>query len=423
MNRLYLTALLAMLCSAGMTPATAQQRYTIDECRRMAVEENARIKTARNDLAGAEQSRKEAFTNYFPTVSLIGGAITTTDGVLQMAMGPQKMKLMEEGLAGGAMAALPVYGGGRIRNGNRLARLGQQVSAMQLEKTENEVLLAVEQYYWQIVVLNEKLRTVQQAEALLERIHTDAKAAVDAGIKNRNDLLQVELRYNDLRSTRLDIENNIAISKRLLAQHVGADPDDFDVASSLDGPVTAPVALRVDHTAALDATPEYRMLSSGVDAARLQKRMTLGEHLPSVAVGGAYVYNDLMGFSQNTVVGYVSVSIPISWKAPYSVKRRKYELENAQTRFEDGSEQLLIRMQKAWNDLTSAYEKILIAQESIEQSTENLRLNEDYYKAGTSSMSDLLNAESLYQQSRDKLIETKAQYEIKKTEYLQATGR
>ena len=83
----------------------------------------------------------------------------------------------------------------------------------------------------------------------------------------------------------------------------------------------------------------------------------------------------------------------------------------------------MIRMQKAQIDLSNAYQQALIALNSIEQSEENLRLNEQYYKAGTSGMSDLLEAQQLYQQSRDKYAEAFSKYEISKTEYLQATGR
>ena len=135
------------------------------------------------------------------------------------------------------------------------------------------------------------------------------------------------------------------------------------------------------------------------------------------------MYQDFMGPSQNSFIGMVSVSVPISWKAPYSVKKQKYRYRNAVTKLNDGGEQLIIRMQKTQNDLQSAYQQVLIAQKSIDQAAENLRLNENYYKAGTSSMSDLLDAEMLFKQSKDKYAESYANYEIKKTEYLQATGR
>ena len=98
-------------------------------------------------------------------------------------------------------------------------------------------------------------------------------------------------------------------------------------------------------------------------------------------------------------------------------------MKNAENQLADNSELLVIAMQKAWTDLQDAYKQILIARTSIEQSTENLRLNKDYYYAGTSTMSDLLDAQTLFQQSRDKYVETYAQFQIKTVEYLQTTGR
>jgi outer membrane protein TolC len=80
-------------------------------------------------------------------------------------------------------------------------------------------------------------------------------------------------------------------------------------------------------------------------------------------------------------------------------------------------------MQHLWDDVKDAYQQILIAHNSIEQSTENLRLNQDYYNAGVTTMSDLLDAQSLYQQSRDKLVEVYSQFKIKTLEYAQATAQ
>ena len=80
-------------------------------------------------------------------------------------------------------------------------------------------------------------------------------------------------------------------------------------------------------------------------------------------------------------------------------------------------------MKHTWANLNDSYKQVKIALLSIEQAKENLRLNTDYYAAGTCTMSDLLDAQSLYQQSRDKYVETYAQYEVKKREYLQVTGR
>lgn len=105
------------------------------------------------------------------------------------------------------------------------------------------------------------------------------------------------------------------------------------------------------------------------------------------------------------------------------MKRQKLQLANAINEKQDKSELLMVKMRKAWNDMNDAYKQVDIAKESITQSEENLRLNTDYYQAGTATISDLLDAQTLYQQSRDKYVESFTNYEVKKREYLQATGR
>lgn len=418
---------IAFICFSALafvhTTLQAQQSYSLEQCRQMALTQNAQMRISANKTMIAKQEKREAATNFLPSISLAGGAMKTDDGLLQIPIGGQTMKLLDEGLYGGAMASLPIFAGGQIYNGHKLATLGLEVSELQLRQTTNEVKLTVEQYYWNIVVLNEKLLTLQQVEILLDKIRSDVKVAVDAGVKNRNDLLQVELRHNEIKSAVINVENNIKVCKMLLAQYIGVDWENFDVQATVTADLLSPEYLFVNHAEHLDTTVEYQLLSKAIEASKLEMRLNKGQFLPTVALSGGYLYNDFMGPSQNSFVGMVNVSIPISWKASHSVRKYKYRYQNAVIEFDDGSEQLIIRMQKAQIDLSNAYQLALIARNSIEQSEENLRLNEQYYKAGTSSMSDLLEAQQLFQQSRDKYAEAYSKYEISKTEYLQATGR
>ena len=418
---------IAFICFSALafvhTTLQAQQSYSLEQCRQMALTQNAQMRISANKTMIAKQEKREAATNFLPSISLAGGAMKADNGLLQMPMGVQTLKMVDEGLFGGAFATLPIFAGGQIYNGYQLAKLGVEISELQMKQTQNEVTLTVDQYYWNIVVLNAKLETLERVKALLEKISSDAKVAVDAGVKNRNDLLQVELRKNETESLVLDVRNNMAVCKMLLAQYIGTEQNDFEVKTAVGQELSSPETLYVNHTESLDATVEYNLLSKAVDASKLQMRLNKGQFLPTVALQGGYIYNDFMGPSQNSFIGMLNVSIPISWKAPYSVKKYKYRYQNAVTEFNNGSEQLMIRMQKTKIDLSNAYQQALIARNSIEQSAENLRLNEEYYKAGTTSMSDLLEAQQLYQQSCDKYAEAYSKYEISKTEYLQATGR
>ena len=49
-----------------------------------------------------------------------------------------------------------------------------------------------------------------------------------------------------------------------------------------------------------------------------------------------------------------------------------------------------------------------------------MRVTNDNYKAGVSNMSDLLEAQSIFQGAEDNLIEARCNYQIKKVKYLQS---
>lgn len=417
----------ALAWSCTIAPLAAQQVYTLDECIENALHNNARIQNAANDISMAEQQRQAAFTKYFPTVSATGMGFMADKNLLRMDVAPgMSMKLLKNGLMGGVNASLPLFAGGQIVEGNQLAKVNVEKYRLLGRQAENEVRLTAEQYFWQVAMLKEKLRTLGVVESQLAEIHKDVDAAVSAGITNRNDLLQVQLRQNDTRSTRINVENALALSRRLLAQYIGTPGDSVDVAFQVtDSLPPSPEWIYRSPEASLILTPEYNLLQAQLKASKIEHKISIGKNLPTVAIGGGFMHDNLSDRSKPFWMGFATVSIPLSgwWEGSHDMKRARLAVRNNENSLRDGSELLIINMQNTWNAMNDAYKQVEIAVESIGQASENLRLQTDYYQAGTCTMSDLLEAQALYQQSRDKYVESYAQYEVKKREYLQATGR
>ena len=132
--------------------------YTLDECIENALHNNARIQNAKNDLGMAEQQRQAAFTKYFPTVSATGMGFMADKDLLRMDVAPgMSMKLLKNGLMGGVNASLP--------QGNQLAKVNVEKYRLLGRQAENEVRLTAEQYFWQVAMLKEKLRTLGVVES------------------------------------------------------------------------------------------------------------------------------------------------------------------------------------------------------------------------------------------------------------------
>ena len=416
-----------LVASLAIPTLAAQSVYTLDVCIDKALQNNARMQNAKNDLSMAKQQRKAAFTKYFPTVSATGMGFLADKDLLQMDIAPgMSMKLLKNGLMGGVNASLPLFTGGQIVQNNQLAKVNVEKYRLLSRQAENEVRLTAEQYFWQVAMLKEKLRTLSVVESQLAEIRKDVDAAVSAGVANRNDLLQVQLKQNDTRSTRINVENALALSRRLLAQYIGTPEDSVDVAFAVgDSLPESPELLYRTPESSLVLTPEYNLLQARLKASRIERKISVGKNLPMVAIGGGFMHDNLTDRDKPFWMGFATVSIPLTgwWEGSHDMKRAKLVVRNDENNLKNGSELLLINMQNTWNAVTDAYKQVQIAIESIGQATENLRLQTDYYHAGTCTMSDLLEAQTLYQQSRDKYVESYAQYEVRKREYLQATGR
>ena len=438
-----------VLCSLCCGFASAQT-YTLEQLKDSALHNNFAIRSAQYGIEVANQQRKEAFTKYFPNVSGTGLWFNANKSMAETTLYPSEMispelgaslaqmfppealvslanpvtvSMMKKGVVAGVQAVQPVFAGGQIVNGNKLAKVGQDVSRLQMQLSEDEVEKTAEQYFWQMASLQEKMKTVEAVEALLNDIYKDVDVAVRAGVALRNDLLQVQLRQNDIASQKLKIRNGLSLMRMLLSQYCGLRDTSFVISYQTDA--VSPISSKQDHQQALLGTAEYQLLGKQVEAADLQKKIAVGQNLPSVAVGAGFNYHNLLENDRSFGMLFATVSVPISdwWGGSHAIKRKKLEQQQAQEQLADNAELLKIKMQSAWNSVEESYQQLQLAQRSIEQAEENLRLNRDYYNAGMSKISDLLEAQMLYQQSCDKRTDAFADYQTKLLEYRQATGQ
>ena len=439
------------LIALGCALSASAQTYTLQQIKDSALQNNIAIRSAQHNFEAAQQQRKEAFTKYFPNVSGTGLWFNANKGMAQTSVNPSEVipaelgpvlaqafpaealaalanpisiSMMKNGTLGSIMAVQPVFAGGRIVNGNKLAKVGEDVSRLQMQLSANEVEKTAEQYFWQLASLQEKMRTIQAVDTLLRDIYKDVDVAVRAGVAMRNDLLQVQLRQNDIASQKLKLQNGITIVRLLLSQYCGLRDTSFAITFQ-----TPSSEAEMFHVSCfmfnVNGLPEFQLLQKQVEATRLQHRMAVGENLPNLAVGAGYTYHNLMENNHSFGMVFATVSVPITdwWGGSHAIKRRKIEHQKAQEQLADNSQLLQIRMQNAWNGVEESRQQLLLAQRSIEQAEENMRLNRNYYRAGTSRMSDLLEAQLLYQQSRDKLTDAFADYQNKLLEYRQASGQ
>ena len=421
------TAILLISIALFANEARGQQ-WTLDACVDAALHNNVELKNSRLESEMAAEDKAQAFTNYFPQLSATGagfiGAKDLMRGEMEVPMmGAMPLSMVKKGVLATLTALQPLYTGGQVIVGNKLAALQQEVRALQLEMTAKDVQQNVATYFWRLVALRSNITTLDAVDSQLQEVYRQTEQYLQAGVINRNELLRVQLKREEISSERLRLQNGIELVRMMLAQLCGADMATFDIIPGEIHSPQAPETYFLPADQALINREEVELTERSQRASELQVKMQRGKLLPSVAIGASGVYYNMMEKNQGNLVGLATVSIPISewWGGSHAIRKAQMAAQHSRNTLQDVRQKLQIDILSAWNNLREAYAQIQIAQRSTEQADENLRLSRNQYDAGTMSLTDLLDAVTLYTQSHSRLDTACADYQARIAEYLRKT--
>ena len=430
--------ILSLLWSvAAFAQKPDEVRFSVQNCIEMALENNIELKNRQLEIDKARATKKEAQTMYYPTIAAQALAFDALNPMISFGiddidnaqlrqilyslyaeyganMGLEKeYSFVQNGVILNAMVTEPIYAGGRIRNGNKLAQLGIEAAETQTKMKEDEVRLQTETLYWQIVSLQEKVATLDQLDRLLDTLDKDLSGAIEAGLAMPTDQYKLRVKQNESQLNRKKLNDGIILLKMALAQYIGADWQTMTLTDTL-GLETEPSAyFQVAETAVANRN-ESHLLDLSLKAEDLKKKMTLGEALPSLMVGGSASYHTIFENSKPNALVFAMLQIPITdWhKTSFKLKKHDLDTEVAKNTRRDLTEKMQLQTKQAWFNLEQSWLRISMAQTALKDAEANMKITEDYYEAGLVALSDFLEAQTLLKKSRDELTDSRVEYRI-----------
>ena len=425
----------------------AQPSLSLDSCKALARRNNVVVRNAELDVQAAREVKKQAMTKYFPNVSGVALGYHALNPLIEYGIGdvknaearemlynwyaeegaalglPNSISLCERGVTAGVTAVQPVFAGGRIVNGNRLAQVGVDASSLQYELAQQQIDLQTEEYYWTIISLQEKQKTLQQALTLLDTIYRDVTAAREAGLVVENDVLRVSIRQNEMRSNELKVANGLRLAKGALCQHIGiAYDENLRLTDTLSDQLPSPTAVYTEEQEAVNRRYEKQLLEMNVTAEQLKHKMTVGEALPQLYVGVAGSYGNLVVDDYNyNGLAFVTLQVPLSawWETAHKLKEQKIKEQKAVNLSNDLTGKMSLETRQAWNSLEESYQQLAIVQQTVDNARRNMETAVQNYQAGLVPISELLEAQTLYRQSLDQQVDDRIAYQLRLTKYLQ----
>lgn len=408
----------------------------VEKCREMALAGSEDIKKGTNSLTQSGLDRKIAISAFLPAVEATGTGLYMAP---DMEMSGMEM-IMKGTYMAGVMLTQPIYAGGKILTGKKMAEAGESAAEEQLRAAKASVIYDADNAYWTYVAVLQKQEMMNVLAAQLDTLFSQIGVASSAGMATDADLLTVKAKRSEVEYQVRKVANGVALCKMALCRVVGV-PFDTEIAVE-DVAVPEEFTRMETGNVSVADRPEMKLLETGLEVSRLKVRMTRGDYLPTLALvggycafgnmkmktmvdagGGNYVpYTQKIG--QGMGVAMVSLNVPIfKWGQGYNkVRRAKLDVDNAALDLQKNSRLLELQANQAAFNLSDSYNLIEAAKDGKAQADENLRVTENRYHASMCPLSDYLDAQFQWQQARSNLIEAFTQSRIAETDYLMATG-
>ena len=444
-----LAFILALLLATNLMAQESDSinRLSVIDCIDLALQNNISLKNNQLEIEKAHATKKEAQTLYLPTVSAQVLAFDAINPMLSFGIEDIDNALVRQTLYNlyaqyghllglkttysfakngtmlNAMATEPLFAGGRIYHGNQLAKLGIEAAEYQAKIKEDEICLQTESLYWQIISLQEKITTLDLLDQLLDTLDKDLAGAIEAGLMMPTDQFKVTLKKNESQLNRKKAEDGITLLKMLLAQYIGIDWKNMVLTDTLDME-NDPISYYQDASSAVAQRNESHLLDLTLKAEKLKKKMTLGEALPSLLLGGSVNYHTILDNSKPNAMVFALLQVPITdWhKTSFKLKKHDLDMEIAENNRRNFTEMMEMQTNQAWFNLEQSQLRISMAQTALHDAEANLKITQDYYEAGLVSLSDLLEAQTQLKHSRDELSDSRIEYRLNLVKYKQLTS-
>ena len=427
--------LLVILVSFCRIAVHAQQpdciRLTQAVCHELSVKNSEDIQKQQNALQQALLDKQIAFAHHLPDLDGSVISVLMKDTKITEGMDLQMAGTYIAGLS----LTLPLYAGGKITTGNKLAKVGIEVQKINQEKTRQEVIYEADKAYFKYLAVKSKVTVLEAYMQQMDSLVSQVNLSVGVEMATNSDLLRIQAKRSEVEYNLIKAKNGMELCRMALCAALGLDlSTKFDTDET---DISIPDDLQTERMPDINMRPEYQLLVQNIKAKELEIRNVRAGMLPTLALvaqyskyGWAYMKGEQQGYSYKTEISgtspvlMASLSVPLwHWgKETKKVKKAKLDLANAQLDMKKNTRLLNIENEQARQNLQDSYRMIASARLGLNQAEDNLHTLRLRYDNAMSTLTDLLDAYSQWQQARSNYIEAQTQYKIYETVYMKVTG-
>lgn len=470
---------LALVVLFSAWSMSAQTVLTLENCRQMAISHNKTLQIAQENVKAANELKKAAFTQFFPNFSangtytwneknlsllsedkylpvysmsangtpnyagswnnswtMVNGSpvpLDATGAPFNPKTNPEKILWKNYALlpkdamefdiqnvfAGSVGFVQPLFMGGKILELNKIAKYGENLAEAQKENKEHELLIEVDEAYWRVVSLENKIKLAKDYRDLVAKVEENVKVMIEEGVATKAEALKVRVKLNEADVTVARAENGLSLSRMALNQLCGLPIEAVYTLNdeNLGKETIVPQLIPLEQ--ALGNRPEVTALTQLQNIAKSNEKLMFSRFLPTIALSANYlvsnpnVYNGYENeFGGMFTVGVVA-HVPLFHFGDkiHTLNAAKTQSRIATMQLEETKEKMQLQIKQTSYKVAESMKKQITTQDNVEQANENLKYATDGFDEGVISSTDLLGAQTAWLSAKsdniDALIEVR----------------
>jgi len=434
-----------MLVPLNENQVNAEEKpLSLSDCLELALQYNPDIQSARKFKSESGSRLEQAKSVKYPEINAGAKAgyisemnrITQQDTTVQLP-GPSTATIPGREMELGAheqtdlflSLTQPIYTGGRIESGIRMAEAGFEAASHQIALEKNRIRNEVTTLFYQLAQSMENKKVAMISRDQIESHLQDTKNLVDQGMLLQSDIYPVNIRRLDTELMIVKAENAISRTKAALSERLGFPPEK-EIEITVDWDSTPPWPIPQELAEKNEERHEQRIAEKQIEAASAEIDIAKGALLPEIGftASGHYGYP---GFNSTDPEwdkwwkAGIQVSYPL-----FDMSKKKHGEKAAvskKARLKKVKESLDHKISLDQINTRLAYEEacrnMSITREKVLAAEENYRLKNDNFKVGMATNTDFLDAHTELIKAKSEQVLVSAEMRIAWSEFLRAMGK
>jgi outer membrane protein len=396
------------------SPLTLQQAVNI------ALEKNPERKAALADTRAASADVREARSFLLPHVTFSETATRGNDPVYVFGSKLRQQRFTTADFALSILNTPPPFGNFATRLGGtwnlfdsfaswravHRAERREDAAGHQLERTDQEIVFRVVDSYYSVLLAKKQLEAAEQAMKTAQAILDRSKDRFESGVVVESDFLSVQVRMAARKQELIRAQNKLALSRTQLNTAMGiATGNEFEPDEALAERSLPATSLEEAEKKAVDMRPDLKRVRSAEAAQQESVSIAKSSFGPRVSAFAGWEADNptfAAGGGGNNWLAGIEVQFDLfqggAKRAQLSRERAMQEKVAAVK--EMATDAVRLEVRRTYYDLDAARQQIEVARTAIAASQESLRINQNRYDSGLSTITDLLAAEEAARRSQ-----------------------